>query len=101
MKRSEDTLPAVKSGQPDPKFADQDLIAKSYQVVRLIGLGGSGEGYEVQDLALGSEIVALKALHASEAGDPRGSGGASRSEGRQYHAGPPCGRSGSGKGGHH
>jgi serine/threonine protein kinase len=70
MKGSDkNTLPAAKSSDPARNFSDQDLIARRYRVVRLIGDGGSAEVYEVTDTALHGEIVALKAMHASEAED--------------------------------
>jgi len=42
-------------------FAPGDVVASRYQVVRLIGSGGTGEVYEALDTALGVS-VALKAL---------------------------------------
>jgi serine/threonine protein kinase len=63
------TLPAAKSSDPSRNFSDRDLVARRYSVIRLIGVGGSGEVYEVTDTALDDEIVALKALRASEADD--------------------------------
>src|SRR5215471_18823545 len=63
------TLPAANSNDPSRNFSDQDLVARRYRVIRLIGVGGGGEVYEVTDTALDGEIVALKALRASEADD--------------------------------
>jgi serine/threonine protein kinase len=48
-------------------FAPGDQVAARYQIVRLIGSGGTGEVFEALDTALG-ETVALKALKPSVAG---------------------------------
>jgi serine/threonine protein kinase len=50
-------------------FSPGDLIAERFLVVRLLGVGGLGEVYEVTDQALGSS-VALKILSASVAKNP-------------------------------
>jgi serine/threonine protein kinase len=47
-------------------FAPHDLVAKRYRILRLVGLGGSGEVYAASDIALGEE-VALKTLSPGEA----------------------------------
>jgi serine/threonine protein kinase len=48
-------------------FAAGDVVAGRYQIVRLIGSGGTGEVFEALDTALGVS-VALKALKPSVAG---------------------------------
>jgi serine/threonine protein kinase len=48
-------------------FAPGDAVASRYEIVRLIGSGGTGEVYEAIDTALG-DAVALKALKPSVAG---------------------------------
>jgi serine/threonine protein kinase len=68
-----DTMPANPSAAvPNRIFADHELVAARYRVVRLIGTGGTGEVYEVVDVALGSETVALKALYPIETADAIG-----------------------------
>jgi serine/threonine protein kinase len=49
-------------------FGPGELIAGRYRIVRLLGAGGSGEVYEVEDGALGG-TVALKTLAPERAGD--------------------------------
>ncbi len=67
-----------RSASPRPALAtlgprvldDGARIGGRYRVVRLLGRGGMGEVYEVEDLALG-ENVALKTVHAGLAHDER------------------------------
>jgi serine/threonine protein kinase len=49
-------------------FVPGDLVAGRYKIVRLLGVGGTGEVYEAEDGALGG-AVALKALAPELAGD--------------------------------
>nr|HEX4313016.1 serine/threonine-protein kinase [Kofleriaceae bacterium] len=53
-------------------FADGDLVAGRYRVVRAVASGAMGDVYEVVDLEL-REHVALKTLLAELAGEPRAS----------------------------
>jgi serine/threonine protein kinase len=52
-------------------FAQGDLVAKRYRILRLIGAGGSGEVYAVEDVALGEQL-ALKTLSPGMAQSPVG-----------------------------
>src|SRR3954462_14323918 len=58
-----------KNGSPSARsaFAPGDQVAARYEIVRLIGSGGTGEVFEALDTALG-ETVALKALKPTIAG---------------------------------
>jgi serine/threonine protein kinase len=49
-------------------FVPGDLVAGRYKIVRLLGVGGTGEVYEAEDGALGG-AVALKTLAPELAGD--------------------------------
>jgi eukaryotic-like serine/threonine-protein kinase len=49
-------------------FAPNDVLARRYRIVRLIGTGGTGEVYEAVDTSLGVS-VALKTLKPNLAGD--------------------------------
>ncbi|HYO84125.1 MAG TPA: protein kinase [Bryobacteraceae bacterium] len=52
-----------------PRFKQGDLLAERFRVVRLIGSGGMGEVYEVEDLTLGIRVAAkvlLQKLVSSE-----------------------------------
>ncbi len=51
-------------------FADGDLVATRYKIVRLLGTGGMGEVYQAQDLLLG-EPVALKTIRPDIAAEER------------------------------
>jgi tRNA A-37 threonylcarbamoyl transferase component Bud32 len=51
-------------------LADGVVVADRYRVTRLLGRGGMGEVYEVEDLTL-RERVALKTVHAGLAHDER------------------------------
>jgi Tol biopolymer transport system component/tRNA A-37 threonylcarbamoyl transferase component Bud32 len=55
-------LPGGSQDQPSgPTFAEGVVLADRFQVVRLIGVGGMGEVYEVADLTIG-EHYALKTI---------------------------------------
>src|SRR4051812_9408048 len=53
-----------------PILAAGDVLARRFQVVRMIGSGGMGEVYEANDLELGT-TVALKTIRAMFASDAR------------------------------
>jgi serine/threonine protein kinase len=52
-------------------FAQGDLVAKRYRILRLIGAGGAGEVYAAEDVALGEQL-ALKTLSPGLAQSPVG-----------------------------
>ncbi len=52
-----------------PMFAQGDLLAERYRVIRFLAEGGMGEVYEVQDLELGGRLAA-KTVRADVAADP-------------------------------
>lgn len=53
-------------------FQEGDIVGERYKVLRKLGAGGMGQVYEVQDLKLNSEKLALKIITPSDAekGDP-------------------------------
>ena len=61
------TLASFESGDPaasaGPVFLPSEVLADRFRVVRLLGRGGMGEVYEVEDLELG-ERVAVKTLRS-------------------------------------
>src|SRR5947208_7160895 len=62
---------AAAEGEPaagPPAFAEGELAAERWRIVRLLGAGGMGEVYEAEDTEL-HERVALKALPSRLAGD--------------------------------
>lgn len=59
--------PFVGGGRTPPAFNPGDLVAGRYRVTRLVGRGGMGDVFEVEDLELGVR-VALKTIRAE--GDP-------------------------------
>jgi len=56
-------------GAERPEFPPGTEVAGRYRVLRMLGAGGAGEVYEVEDLEL-REPVALKTLHFEKLGDP-------------------------------
>jgi tetratricopeptide (TPR) repeat protein len=54
-----------------PTFQPDELISGRFRIVNLIGAGGMGEVYEVEDRLLGGEHVALKTLPALAAAEDR------------------------------
>jgi tetratricopeptide (TPR) repeat protein len=52
-----------------PTFANGDLVADRFRIIRLLGIGGMGEVYEAQDLELGR--IALKTIRQEIAANPQ------------------------------
>ena len=63
------TAPGTPRAKP-VRFAQGDLIAGRYRIVRFIAQGGMGEVYEAEDVTLG-ERIALKTVSAERVGDAR------------------------------
>ena len=57
------------ASRPDQVFAPGELVGRRYRVIGLLGRGGMGEIYQVEDLELRHE-VALKTIRAELADDP-------------------------------
>src|SRR5215475_9582672 len=53
-----------------PAFAEKDLVALRYRIVRFLERGGMGEVYEAEDTLLGMR-VAIKCIASELAADPR------------------------------
>jgi serine/threonine protein kinase/tetratricopeptide (TPR) repeat protein len=49
---------------------EDELVAERYRVIRVIGSGGMGEVYEVEDRSLGGAVVALKTIRPEAAVQP-------------------------------
>jgi tetratricopeptide (TPR) repeat protein len=65
------TITAPGAPRPAPvRFAQGDLVANRYRIMRFIAQGGMGEVYEAEDITLG-ERIALKTVSAERVGDPR------------------------------
>jgi eukaryotic-like serine/threonine-protein kinase len=56
---------------PARTFSDGEIVADRFRIRCLRGQGGVGEVYEAEDRDLDGELVALKTLRASLAGDER------------------------------
>ncbi len=61
---------AARPEESPPRFADDEVIAGRFQVVRFISRGGMGEVYEVQDRLLHGTRLALKIIRPDIAADP-------------------------------
>src|SRR5262249_11335347 len=62
--------PCRKADASSPSFSTAELIGERYRIVRLIGEGGMGEGYEAEDLLL-RERGALKTMRQEVARDEK------------------------------
>src|SRR5687768_10842946 len=73
------TETATSTGTPEPvrddpggrTFADDQVVADRYRIVRFIAAGGMGEVYEAEDRVLGKR-VALKTMRPGHATSERG-----------------------------
>lgn len=74
--QADPVTPTVRTGMPpqgtgrDPLFTRGELVAERFRIVGVLGIGGTGQVFEAEDLLLGRR-VALKAIHPDLASDSR------------------------------